>query len=73
MDAKVLVVFLIALVLALSTKQGKHLDIRRFGSKPIISSYILCKFWGFSKRISPKQLFSPFWTEFESKQQVNKH
>ena len=33
MDAKVPVVFLIALVLALSTKQGKHLDIRRIGSK----------------------------------------
>ena len=73
MDAKVPVVFLIALVLALSTKQGKHLDIRRIGSKTLMSSYILCKFWGFSKRISPKQLFSPFWTEFESKQQVNKH
>ena len=55
MDAKVLVVFLIVLVLALSTKEGKHLDIRIIGGKPIISSYILCKFWGFSKRISPKQ------------------
>ena len=55
MDAKDLMVFLIALVLALSTKQGKHLDIGRIGSKTIISSYILCKFWGFSKRISPKQ------------------
>ena len=73
MDAKVPVVFLIALVLALSTKRGKHLDIRRIGSKTLMSSYILCKFWGFSKRISPKQLFSPFWTEFESKQEVNKH
>ena len=55
MDAKDLMVFLIALVLALSTKQGKHLDIGRIGSKTMISSYILCKFWGFSKRISPKQ------------------
>ena len=55
MDAKVPVVFLIALVLALSTKQGKHLDTRRIGSKTLMSSYILCKFWGFSKRISPKQ------------------
>ena len=55
MDAKVPVVFLIALVLALSTKQGKHLDIRRIGSKTLMSSYILCKVWGLSKRISPKQ------------------
>ena len=49
MDAKDLMVFLIALVLALSTKQGKHLDIGRIGSKTIISSYILCKFGVFQR------------------------
>ena len=43
MDAKVLVVFLIALVLALSTaKKGRHL--RRIGGNTLISSYILYKF-----------------------------
>ena len=54
MDAKVLVVFLIVLVLALSTaKKGRHL--RRIGGNTLISSYILYNFLGFSKRISPKQ------------------
>ena len=54
MDAKVLVVFLIVLVLALSTaKEGRRL--RRIGGNTLMSSYIRNKFWGFSKRISPKQ------------------
>ena len=47
MDAKVPVVFLIALVLALSTaKQGRHL--RRICGNTLMSSYIRYKFWGFS-------------------------
>ena len=72
MDAKVLVVFLIVLVLALSTaKKGRHL--RRIGGNTLISSYILYKFWGFSKRILRNNDFSLLWTEFEPKHQVNKH
>ena len=72
MDANVLVVFLIVLVLALSTaKKGKHL--RRIGGNTLMSSYILYKFWGFSKRILRNNDFSLLWTEFEPKHQVNKH
>ena len=66
MDAKFLVVFLIALVLALSTaKQDRHL--RRIGGNTLISSYILYKFWGLLNRILRNKNFSLFWTEFEPK------
>ena len=57
MDVKVPVAFLIALVLALSTKQGKHLDIRRIGSKTLMSSYILCKLGFFKENFTETIIF----------------
>ena len=56
MDAKVLVVFLIVFVLALSTaKKGRHL--RRIGGNTLISSYILINFWVFQREFSETMIF----------------